>query len=120
MAHGLSQYFPITMASGASVTSDVAFGRGFARVYVNIDGATNSVHFMAAQAVAGSPPTPGSYLLVKYPVLSGLSAPQTVTVGTATSGSFVEVPLGGFQYVKVYNVGGAANGATIKFIGSDC
>jgi hypothetical protein len=116
MAHGLSKYFPATMTSGGSITSDIDLGRGFARVYVNIAGATNSVHFQAAPDVLGSP---GTYATVKYGVASGMSAPQTATVGTATSGSYVEVPLAGFRFVKIVNVGGAADGATLKLIASD-
>lgn len=116
MAHGVTQYFPATFTSGGSLTSDIDLGRSFRRVYINIAGATNSVHFQAAPSILGSP---GSYALVKYPVASGMSAPQTATVGTATSGSWVEVPLAGFRFVKVANVGGAADGAVVKLIGSD-
>lgn len=116
MGHGLSQYFAATMASGASITSDVNLGRAFTKVYVNIAGATNSCHFLAAPSVSGSP---GTYSPVKYNVASGMSAPQTITVGTATSGSFVEVPLGGIAFIKVASVGGSADGAIIKVIASD-
>ena len=117
MAHGISQYHTATFTSGGSLSSDVALGRGFTRVLINIAGATNSVHFQAAPSVAGAP---GTYAQVKYPVLSGMSAPQTATVGTATSGSWVEVPsLAGHSYIKVVNVGGAADGAVVKIIASD-
>lgn len=116
MAHGLTQHFVATFLSGGSLTSDVNLGRGFRRVYVNVAGATNSIHFQAAATVLG---VPGSYALVKYPVASGMSAPQTATVGTATSGSWVEVPLAGFQFIKIANVGGAVDGAVLKLIGSD-
>jgi hypothetical protein len=114
MGYGVSQYFPVTFTSGASISSDIALAGGFTKVYINVAGATNSVHFQAAPSVLGSP---GTYALVKYAVASGLSAPQTATVGTAASGSWVEVPLAGFPYIKVVNVGGAADGATLKILG---
>lgn len=116
MGHGASKYFTATFTSGGSLTSDVNFGQGFARVYFNCAGATNSCHFQGAPNVLGSP---GTYAPIKYNVASGMSAPQTITVGTATSGSWVEIPIGGFQFVKVANVGGAADGGTVKFIVSD-
>ncbi len=116
MAHGLSQQFTATFTSGGSLSSDVALGRSFARIFINIAGATNSCHFQGAPSVADAP---GTYAQLKYPVLSGMSAPQTITVGTATSGSWVEVPIGGHPYIKVANVGGAADGAILKIIGSD-
>ncbi len=117
MAHGVAQQFTATFLSGGSLTSDINLGRGFARVYFDISGATNSCHFQAAPSVLGAP---GTYRLVKYPVASGMSAPQTATVGTATSGSWVEVPpLAGSQFIKVANVGGAADGAVVKLVASD-
>jgi hypothetical protein len=117
MAHGVTQHFTATFASGASVTSDIAMGRGYSRVYVDItSGPLTSVHFQAAGSILGQP---GTYRQVKYPVASGLSAPQTITVGTATSGSWVEVPLGAAPYLKVAAPGGVADGGTIKIIASE-
>jgi hypothetical protein len=116
MAHGLTQYFPVTFTSGSSLSSGLNLGRGFARVRIDIAGATQSCHFQGAPSVLGEA---GSYSLIKYSVLSGMSAPQTATVGTATSGSYVEVPLAGLQFIKVAAPGGVADGATLKLICSD-
>lgn len=116
MAWGVTQQFAATFTSGGSLTSDIDFGRPFKRVYVNIAGATQSCHFQGAAVQLGSPV---SYAQVKYPVASGMSAPQTATVGTATSGSWVEVPLAGFRFVKIAAPGGVADGATLKLIATD-
>lgn len=116
MAHGVGQVFTATVASGASVSGEVNLGRTFARVYVDPLSMSTSIHFGAAPVVLGAA---GTYRTIKYPVISGLSAPQTVTVGTAVSGSLVEVPLAGLQFIKVYAAGGEADGASCTLICSD-
>lgn len=74
--------------------------------------------FQVAPNTGGSP---GTYRLLKYNVASGMSAPQTVTVGSATCGSVVDVPnLSGHQFVKVITDTTMTNGLTsIKLICSD-
>jgi hypothetical protein len=101
------------MLSGASQSSMLDLGRGYAKVIYDCTGAGDSTHFLGAIS-----PT-GTTRIVRYPVASGLSAPQTATVGSACSGSLVEVPLAGIQFVKVVVTAGVANGATLYLYCSD-
>lgn len=117
MAHGLNQSFDVVIASGASTSSEVNMGRGYSRVFVDITGAGGAVSFQGAPVVLGAA---GTYQFVRYPVASGMSAPQTATVASSLSGALVEVPLAGLQFVKIVATGTVANGATLKIIGSDC
>jgi hypothetical protein len=101
---GLSVGFTATFASAASITGEVDFGQGFDKVMFDNTGTTQSVHFQIAPSIGG---VAGTYRMAKYQVISGLSAPQTATVGTATSGSFVQVTaLEGARFVKVVAPGG--------------
>ena len=89
-------------------------GRGYAKVLYDCTGAGDASMFNATDRSGGTA------RLVRYPVLSGMSAPQTCTVGSACSGSIVEVtPLAGLRYVQIVVTAGVANGATLELICSD-
>lgn len=114
MAIGYVTVFPVTMTSGASQTSMLDLGRGYAKVMYDCTGAADASHFLTAND--GS----GTTRLVRYNVASGMSAPQTCTVGSACSGSIVEVgPLAGLRFVKIVVTAGVANGATLRLYCSD-
>jgi len=113
MANGTVQVFTVTIASGASTSAEVDLGRGFAKVYID-QTATESAMFSAAPAAAGT------HKFLKYPVVSGLSTPATCTVGTACSGSLVDVSvLAGVRFVKVIASNTITDGATVKLYGAD-
>jgi hypothetical protein len=114
MAIGKVSVFPVTMLSGGSQCSLLDLGRGYSKVVYDCTGAGDSTHFLAARSATGST------RVVRHPVLSGMSAPQTATVGSACSGSLVEVTaLAGLQFVKVVVTAGVANGATLYLYCSD-
>jgi hypothetical protein len=114
MAIGTVSKYNLVIASGGSASTMLDLGRGYAKVIYDCTGATDSSMFYSTD-VAG-----GTRKLVRYQVVSGLSAPQTLTVGSACSGSLVEVtPLAGLRYVQVVVTAGVANGATLELICSD-
>lgn len=114
MAIGGVSVFPVTMASAGSQTSLLDMGRAYAKILYDCTGAGDATHFLTADSSSGTA------RLVKYNVASGMSAPQTCTVGSACSGSVVEVgPLAGLRYIKIVVTAGVANGATLKIYGSD-
>lgn len=114
MANGSVQVFSLVIASGASTSSEVDLGRGFSKVMFDCTGAGGQTQFHAAASSGGTS------RLIKYPVISGLVAPSTFMVGSAVSGSLVEVTaLQGFRYVKVAATGTIANGATLYLYGAD-
>ena len=114
MAIGKVSAFNVVIASAASTSNELDLGRGYQRVVFDSTGALGQTQFLAA------PASGGTYRLIRYPVLSGMSAPQTCTVGSAMSGSLVEVtPLQGLRFVKVAATGAIADGATLKIYCSD-
>lgn len=114
MAIGKVSVYAAVIASGASTSAEVDFGRGYAKVIYDCTGAAGASQFFAAAT------TGGTFRPVNYPVLSGMSTPQTCTVGSGMSGALVEVtPLAGLRFVKVAATGTIANGMTLYFYGSD-
>ena len=114
MAIGSVHKFAVAIVSGTNLSAEIDLGRGFSKVIFDITGATEPCMFYAAQSSGGT------FRLVRHPVLSGMSAPQTCTVGTACSGSWVEVtPLQGFRYIKVATSGTIANGSTAALLCAD-
>lgn len=106
--------FNLVIASGASQSAAQDIGGTYAKVVYDCTGAGDATHFLAA------PTSDGTYRLVRYPVASGMSAPQTMTVGSACSGSLVEVPeLKGLRFVKAVVTAGVADGVTLKLYCSD-
>lgn len=114
MGIGTFRKFDVSIASAASTSTAIDLGQGYAKVYYDPTGAGGSSQFYAAPAIDGT------YRLIRYEILSGMSAPQTATVGSALSGSIVPVPvLAGFRYVKVAATGTIANGATLALYCGD-
>lgn len=76
-----------------------------------------SMFFVAAVASSAG----GVYRQVKYQIASGMSAPQTATVGSAASGSWVDVSpaLAGCRFVKIAADASVADGVTLELICSD-
>ena len=106
--------FTLTIASGSSQSAAQDLGGTYAKVMYDCTGAGDSSHFLVSNEASGT------YRIVKYTVASGMSAPQTMTVGSACSGSVVEVPeLRGHRFVKVVVTAGVANGAALKLYCSD-
>jgi hypothetical protein len=114
MAIGGFAVFPVTMLSGGSASSMKDLGRAYMKVMYDCTGAGDASMFKTADTATGTA------RLVRYPVLSGMSAPQTCTVGSACSGSIVEVtPLAGLRFVQIVVTAGVTDGATLKLYCSD-
>ena len=118
MAIGSAQQFAIAIASGASTSAEIDLGRGYSKVIYDPTGVGGSSMFFAAGVASA---VGGTYRQVKYPIASGMSAPQTCTVGSAASGSWVDVSaaLAGIRFVKIAADATITNGATVELICSD-
>lgn len=114
MAHGVFQVFPVTIASATSLSSEIDFGRSFAKVYLDPTGAKSEVRFQAA-ATSG-----GTYRQVLLPQDPGTSTVQSNIwkVASAASGSIIEVPAG-FRFFKVETIASCVDGASLKLFCSD-
>lgn len=115
MPYGVVSVFNAVIASGVSTSSEVDLGRSWKRVYLDPTGAGGECRFQAAPNALG---VSGTYRMVQWPAANSGTA-GTATVGSALSGSLVEVPLAGFRFVKVFVTGTVANGATLKLVCSD-
>lgn len=114
MAAGKVSAFLASIPSGASTSNALDLGGSYKKVFVDPTGVGGSTMFFASDSLTGT------YRQVKYNVASGMSAPQTCTVGSAVSGSWVEVPgLIGLQYVKVAADSTKTDGLTVKIIVSE-
>lgn len=113
MSHGALSIFNATMASGATLTSEVDLGRSWARVYLDPTGAASEVRFQAA-ATSG-----GTYRQVYLPQ-PGTSTVQANIwkVSSGISGGLIEAPAG-LRYIKVETTAAVANGASFKLYCSD-
>lgn len=113
MAHGAITAFNVTIASGATLSSEVDLGRSWARVYIDPTGAASEVRFQAAAASAGT------YRQVYLPQ-PGTSTVQANIwkVSSGISGGVIECPAG-IRFLKVETTAAVANGATLKLICSD-
>lgn len=115
MAHGAVTVFDVVIASGASTSNEVNLGRGWRRVLLDPTGAAAACNFQAAANALG---VSGTYRRVYYPAAAA-GTDTAALVTSAVSGGLIEVPLAGFQFVKVVLTGTVANGATLKLICAD-
>lgn len=116
MGHGANKVFNAVIASGVSTSSEVNLGRSWHRVFIDPAGAGGEIRFQAAPNALGSS---GTYRTVQWPASNSHTAGAAI-VGSASSGSIVEVPLAGFQFVKVFaSSGTVADGVTFKIYCSD-
>lgn len=114
MAHGADSIFSVTIASGATLSSEINLGRSWARVYIDPTGAASEVRFQ------GATESGGTYRQIYLPQSPSTSTVQANAwkVSSAISGGMIEGP-GGIQFMKVETTAAVANGATLKLICSD-
>lgn len=115
MGHGANTVFDMVIASAASTGSSTNLGRCWKRVFLDATGLGANCFLQAAPNVLSQA---GTYRTVTWPATSSGSA-GTASFTTAISGTVVEVPLGGFQFVRVVSTATVANGATLKLFVSD-
>jgi hypothetical protein len=113
MGHGIYVVYNATIASGATLSSEIDLGRSFARVMIDPTGAASEVRFQAA-ATSG-----GSYRQVYLPTVNTSTVGSNIwKVSSAISGGMIEAPPG-LRYMKIETTAAVANGATLKLICSD-
>lgn len=114
MSLGAFSKYDVSIASGASTSTAIDLGRGYSKVVYDCTSSGGASTFFAASSFDGT------YRQIKFPVASGLVAPGAVTVGSACSGSLVEVSeLKGHRFLKVAATGTIANGATLALYACD-
>lgn len=113
MAHGIYKVYPVTIASGATLSSEIDLGMAFARIYIDPTGAASEVRFQAA-ATSG-----GTYRQVYLPNVNTSTVGTNIwKVASAVSGGIIEAPAG-LRYIKVETTAAVANGVSLKLICSD-
>lgn len=103
----------VTMASGATLTGEIQFGRSFSRVYIDPTDANSEVRFQAAVAAGGT----YRQVLLPQPATSTVQS-NIWKVASAASGSMIEAPAG-LRFMKIETTAAVANGATFTLICSD-
>lgn len=114
MGHGANQRFQVIMASGATLTSELDFGRSFAKVYIDPTGAASEVRIQASNQTAGT------YRQVYQPSINSSTVGANIfKIPSSVSGGFIEIPAG-LRFIKVETTAAVANGLTFNLICSDC
>jgi len=115
MAHGHGfRVFSVTIASGATLSSEIDLGRLFQKVYIDPTGANSEVRYQAAEKASGT------YRQVYLPQAAGTSTVQANIwkVASAVSGGVIEGPTG-LRYLKIETTAAVSDGATLKLICGD-
>lgn len=105
--YGAPKVITCAVASGASI-GNADLGQRWEKVYLDNEAPGAAMTLYAARTSGGT------YKQVLWPNTHTVA--NAVTIGSATSGKVVEVPLGGLQYVQVALTATAANGTTLYFI----
>ena len=113
MAHGAVTVFQTTIASAATLSSELDLGRAWNRVYIDPTGANSEVRMQAA-ATSG-----GTYRQVYHPPINSSTVGNNIfKIPSATSGGITEIP-GGFRFIKIEATAAVTNGNTFNLICSD-
>ena len=115
MSVGTNRVYVASMASGATLSTLVNFGKAFKSVYLQVPSMISSsqLYLQAAATVSGT------YVRVAY-VQANTSTigHNTFTVGSGATGHIVAVPAG-LQYMKVETTATCDSGETFTFICQD-
>jgi hypothetical protein len=108
-----NQAYRITMTSGASLTGTLDLGSipSFRRLYLDPTGAGAEVRVYTAAL------STDTFRYVAYQNVASSSA-GIMKVGSALSGTFVEIP-GGLRFIQIETTAAIAGGLTFKLIASD-
>lgn len=116
MSFGSVKPFTAVIASGATLSAEIDFGRPFTRVYLDPTGCASEVRFQAASARGGT------YRQVHLPQGGGQNTSTVQSniwkVSSGASGAFIDAPAG-FQFLKVETTAAVANGVTVSLVASD-
>lgn len=113
MAWGADAYFSATVASGATLSSEVDLGRAWTRLYIDVSGLASEVRFQMSKTTGGT----YRQILLPQPSTSTVQA-NIWKVSSGASGSFIEGPAG-FRYIKVETTAAVANGGSAVIYVSD-
>lgn len=116
MGHGLYKTYSVTMASGATLTSELNLSRGYESMYLMVPSMTSNtqLHIQTSDSLGGT------YRRVKLPVInsSTVAAPVDFNIHSAATNCFVPLPFG-LQYIKVETTATVDGGTVFKVICAD-
>lgn len=114
MGYREPKVYSVTMASGATLSSELDLGGwGWYKVNVDVTGAASEVRIQAAAT------REGTYRQVYHPPINSSTVGHNIyKIPSASSGGFAEIPAG-FQFIKIETTAAVSNGATFTVICSD-
>ena len=116
MSHGLTTVYTSTMASGATMSSEVDLGRAYRTVFLVIPTmatASNGMYIYSSDASGGT------YRAVMHPAINSATVGDNVyTIASALTNAVVPIPAG-LRFLKVNTDATVANGCSFKIICSD-
>ena len=113
MSFGPYAKFTGTIASGATISSEIDLGRTWKSVYLDPTGASSAVRFQAAASSAGT----YRQVYLPQPTTSTVQA-NIWTVSSAISGGMIQIPPG-LRFFKIDTTASVANGLSFTVICSD-
>lgn len=114
MSYGPAQVFTVSMASGASTTSNLALGKSFSKIYVEIGTMSTNVFVDVYASTDGT-----VYKQVFERVNTAPVQYQTMFISTQPIGTGVVAIDACYPYLQFRGTGVVSGGCTIKVIGVD-
>lgn len=108
-------YFPCTIVSFATSSSEVDLGHAWKQVYLEVPTMTSNIqlHIQAAQT------TGGTFRRIKHPTInSSTSSSNDYAISSGCSNSIIPIP-SGFRYIKVEATGVVSFSASFTVICGD-
>lgn len=117
MGYGPSKAFPVTMASGGTLTSEVNLGKSYNGVVLMIPSMTSAHDGISIYCSESSA---GTFRILKHQCInSSTVTTNDYVISSSATNCYVPLPIGGIQYLKVQTSSTVAHGCTFKIICGD-
>lgn len=113
MPYGPVVKFTGTIASGATLSSEINLSKSWTKVYLDPTGLASEVRVQAAAS------TGGTFRQVYHPPINSSTVGNNIfKIASAVSGGICEIPAG-LQFIKIEATAAVANGATFTIVCAD-
>lgn len=105
--------FPLSMASGATLTNSLDISNSWGSVYLEVPSMTSQTQLFVQAAVSAQ----GTYRRIAMPTInsSTVAANNDFTIASAVTSRMVPIP-NAFRYIKIESTATVDNGVTFRVI----
>ena len=97
MAYKKVMPFSVSLASGVTLTSEVALPQAFDQVYLGIPTMTSGADVLVQVAKKSG----GTYRNLYHPSKADSTTPTKLQINSSVTQAYVPLPVGGFQFLKI-------------------